>query len=168
MAATITDDTTHVVFSNPLATLKLKKANAASEFLALSGGENTITPPVRFAAYHDGSNLIPAQSVSYMSTSAWKAGLFLNFTAGQVVVLCRAYETHFSFELLEMGDGLASSASQILIARLRIEGDDAATLPESYTVATLSSVGSIRYRNSHHLHVPKLAWALAHGAAGGA
>ena len=122
MAATIAEDTNHVVFSNPVATFKLKKANATSEFLALSGGENIITPPVRFAAYHDGSNLIPAQSVSYTSTSASEGRLFFNFTRGQVVVLCRAYETHFSFELLEMGDGLASSASQILIARLRIEG----------------------------------------------
>ena len=29
MAATITEDTTHVVFSNPVATFKLKKANAS-------------------------------------------------------------------------------------------------------------------------------------------
>ena len=85
MAATITEDITHVVFSNPLATLKLKKANAASEILTISGGDNIITPPVRFVAYHDGSNLIEAQSVSYMSTNTWEGVLSFEFTNGQVI-----------------------------------------------------------------------------------
>ena len=124
MAGAITEDTTHVVFSNPLATFKLKKANAASEVLTISKGDNIITPPVRFAAYHDGSTLIGAQSVSYTSTSAWEGRLSFAFSDGQVLLRCQAYETHFSFELLEIGGGLAGSASQILIARVRIDGED--------------------------------------------
>ena len=124
MAASITDEITHVVFSNPLSTLKLRKANATSE-LAIGGGDNIITPPVRFVGYHDGSNLISAQSVSYMSTNAWEGVLSFAFTNGQVTLQCRAHETHFSFELVETIGDLSSSASLILIARLRTDGEDA-------------------------------------------
>ena len=154
MAASITDDITHVVFSNPLATLKLKKANAASETLTISGGDNIITPPVRFVAYHDGSTLIGAQSVSYMSTNAWEGVLSFEFTNGQVTLRCRAHETHFSFELLEIVGGLSSSASQILIARLRIDGEDASGFAGIiYRGEHVGQRAGIGYRDAHHLYI---------------
>ena len=124
MTATITEDTTHVIFSNPLATFKLKKANATGETLIISGGVNVIDEPARFVAYHDGSTLKRAQSVSYEIASPSEGTLSFKFSAGQVTVGCRAHETHFVFELFKVGSGIVAAATQILIARLSVAGQD--------------------------------------------
>jgi hypothetical protein len=128
MTATIAQDATHIIFSNDIAIFKIAKIKnnrptANSDFLTISGGSNLIDEPVAFVAYDDGSTK-GAKSVSYTPTNDSDGTLAFGFQNGQMMLRCRAYETHFFFELLEIGDSLASTASKILIGRLRIDGQE--------------------------------------------